>query len=117
MQIFYVCSVILHFCSYILKGLEIGFWHLEYSQWDCFVTSVPRNDKEKGARNDKQKGPVSATPAGGTPDNLRNSSAAQKTIDNFLGISSSSFCQGNSLSTHEENHQSHYYHRPYNPDN
>jgi len=55
--------------------------------------------------------------AGGATDALRNSSAAQKTIDNFLGISSSSFCQGNSPSTHEENHQSHYYHRPYNPDN
>jgi hypothetical protein len=56
-------------------------------------------------------------PANGTPDALRNSSAAQKTIDNFLDISSASFCQGNSPSTHEENHQSHYYHRPYNPAN
>jgi len=55
--------------------------------------------------------------AGGTPDALRNSSAAQKTIDNSLDISSASFCQGNSPSTHEENHQSHYYHRPYNPEN
>ena len=40
-----------------------------------------------------------------------------KTIDYFLDISSASFCQGNSPSTHEENHQSHYYHRPYNPGN
>ena len=54
---------------------------------------------------------------GGTPDALRNSSAAQKITDNFLDISSASFCQGNSPSTHEENHQYHYYHRTYYPAN
>ena len=40
-----------------------------------------------------------------------------KTIDYFLNVSSASFCQDKSLSTHEENHQHHYYHRPYNPAN
>jgi hypothetical protein len=64
-----------------------------------------------------RSGLLPPAPAGNTPDALRNSSAAQKTIDNFLDIGSASFCQGNSPSTHEENHQSHYYHRPYNPAN
>jgi len=69
------------------------------------------------AESDRIESAKNRASAGGTPDALRNSSAAQKTIDNFLDISSASFCQGNSLSTHEENHQSHYYHHPYNPDN
>ena len=55
--------------------------------------------------------------AGSTPDALGNSSAGQKTIDNCLDISSASFYQGNLPSTHEENDQSHYYHRSYNPAN